>query len=223
MTTLKELELQLNIDLHSFWHIGSGRGRDAVIDAEVARNAQGLPYIPGKTLKGLLRKAMTLLFEAKGQPVDTVHELFGTPVRASLTTDSNDLGDENASELERGRFNTKPGALWIGSAELPKTWQDWVKSNPSGATPVVNTLFRTVASTAIDERGLAREHTLRVSEVVVPMSLVATIAGPATLANGASWVELLREALPLVRALGVRRRRGYGRVSLSLSDTRRPA
>jgi CRISPR/Cas system CSM-associated protein Csm3 (group 7 of RAMP superfamily) len=216
MTTREQINLQF--DISSFWHIGSGRGRDAVLDAEVARNAQGLPYIPGKTIKGLLRQAMTLLAEAKGQPLTHVIELFGSqvPAMATVIDEQTDLGDANARNLEAGRYNTTPGCLWFGSAEMPQDWQDWARTNPSAAAPTVQTLFRAVASTAIDERGVAREHTLRVAEVTVPMTLTSTVIGPAALSDGTNWVSLVSEALPFVRALGVRRRRGYGRVAVRL-------
>ena len=66
-----------------------------------------------------------------------------------------------------------------------------------------------MASTAIEADGTAKDHTLRVKEVTVPMKLVAEIHGPD---NDLEWISDLEKSLPLLRALGSRRSRGYGRV-----------
>lgn len=207
----------LVFDIHSYWHAGSGRGRDAVLDAEVIRDSDGLPYLPGKTIKGLLRKAMTTSLLARGESTAPVHELLGSDVPG--TADATD-GDEQTSKLEEGRFSTTPGCLWIGSATLPPTWAQWLRTAPdrTNARDVLAALFRTVASTAIDGEGVAREHTLRVSEVTVPMTLRAQITNtaPADRWPPDRWLPLVRNALPYLRSLGVRRRRGYGRVSVTL-------
>src|SRR5690606_9013632 len=45
------------VSMRSDWIVGSGRGRAGGIDATVQRDADGLPYIPAKTLTGVLRDA----------------------------------------------------------------------------------------------------------------------------------------------------------------------
>jgi len=213
-------EVHLNFDVSSYWHIGSGRGRDAVLDAEVVRDRQGLPYIPGKTVKGLVRHALELAATARGEDLAPVRALFGSEVPGVRTAKN---GDEQVQAVEAGRYDTEPGALWFGSAALPEEWTRWLSARAPDADTdadayrqdVVDALYRVVASTAIDHRGVAREHTLRVSEVVVPMKLTATVQGPDP-AAGIDWVSLLASSLPYLRALGLRRRRGYGRVTVTL-------
>ena len=51
-------KITLELDLSSYWHIGSGKGADAVADAVVLKDEAGLPVVPGRTLKGLLRDCM---------------------------------------------------------------------------------------------------------------------------------------------------------------------
>src|SRR5262245_40402463 len=41
----------------SDWHVGSGAGRPGNIDRLVRRDADGLPYVPAKTLTGIWRDA----------------------------------------------------------------------------------------------------------------------------------------------------------------------
>jgi hypothetical protein len=107
-----------------------------------------------------------------------------------------------------------PGKLWFGSATLPQAWRDWA-SNASEheVRPVLDELFRRVASTAIDKKGVAREHTLRVVEVVVPLTLRAEVLGPD---DDPGWARDMDACLPFLRALGSRRHRGYGRVSVTM-------
>jgi len=207
----------LVFDILTYWHAGSGRGRDVVLDAEVIRDSDGLPYLPGKTIKGLLKKAMKTAALARGESLDQVTQLLGSDVPG---TDEAQDGDEQAQKLEEGRFRTTAGSLWFGSATLPRTWTDWVRSSPAeGAMPVLAELFRSVASTSIDERGVAREHTLRVSEVAVPMTLRAPVRSLDPNHSEASWIPLVESALPYLRSLGVRRRRGYGRVKVTFDPS----
>lgn len=45
----------ITLDIQSYWHIGSGEEGGSYADALVLKNAAGLPYVPGKSLKGLYR------------------------------------------------------------------------------------------------------------------------------------------------------------------------
>ena len=47
--------LRLNFD--SDWHVGSGAGIPGSVDRQVLRDEEGFPYVPGKTLTGILRDA----------------------------------------------------------------------------------------------------------------------------------------------------------------------
>lgn len=217
-------EATLIFDIHTYWHAGSGRGRSAVLDAEVIRDRAGLPYLPGKTVKGLLRKAVRLGERLEMVPQGVVERIFGSAVPGleEATPDTQfDDGDDFTTfrdaqqlALESGRFATQPGTIWFGSAELPDAWRAWATGLTGEARSQLEGLFHTVASTAIDEDGVAREHTLRVVEATVPMVLEATIAGDHP--QWAEDLEHIRACLPLLRAVGSRTRRGYGRVTIKL-------
>ena len=69
----------LEIQLLSYWHAGSGFGRGADVDALVLKEGNSLPYLPGRTVKGLLREAMQCCEEAGAVPEGTTSNLFGTP------------------------------------------------------------------------------------------------------------------------------------------------
>lgn len=53
----ESLALKFQLNMLSDWHVGSGYGRPGDVDALVARDDDNLPYVPAKTLTGILRDA----------------------------------------------------------------------------------------------------------------------------------------------------------------------
>ena len=51
-------DLNIKIEFFSPWHCGSGLSAGADADSLVIKDTNGLPYIPGKTIKGLIREAV---------------------------------------------------------------------------------------------------------------------------------------------------------------------
>ncbi|HEC1757999.1 TPA: CRISPR-associated protein [Campylobacter lari] len=47
--------MKYKITFLDFWHLSSGLSGGAKFDESVVKDSQGLPYVPGKTIKGLLR------------------------------------------------------------------------------------------------------------------------------------------------------------------------
>lgn len=182
---IKSAVLQINI--LSYWHAGSGDGRGAELDALVLKSGEQLPYIPGRTVKGLLREGVTICEEngllVKGR-TDT---LFGQPAG---------IGVREAST---------PGSLVFDNASLPTEEARWLAANH---TPR-NALYDHFSSTSIDEYGMAVDHTLRTIELCVPLCLYATVQGP-----GTDWLPDLKIGCTMVRALGSHRNRGLGRCEI---------
>lgn len=194
----------LLVEFHDLWHVGSGRGRGAHLDAVVDRDESGLPYVPGRMLKGVLRDAAERLAGwhpgAAGDP-GLLGKLFGSP--------------------DHGKFGTQheedhAGALRVSDARLPNEVTDWLASDDGERYR--ERLYREHFSTAIEHAsGTAVEKSLRGIEVVVPMTLAAEIhiIGDRDADTGFA---LLKHAFPLVRSLGAHRTRGFGRVSLTFKD-----
>lgn len=187
---------KLTIDIRSYWHSGSGRGSGSHLDAVTDRDSDGLPYLPGRTLKGLLRDAAWRLecWQSTQRRSNglTVEKLFGN----------------------RGgpRQDTTAGVLRIYDARLPESLRAWLKQEEQAAKRAE--LYRELFETAIaSETGVARSKSLRGMEVVVPLMLEARIdsIGPVE-----HWKEWLRPCLSLVRAVGAHRTRGLGRAVLTL-------
>ncbi|CZE45794.1 RAMP superfamily CRISPR-associated protein [Campylobacter geochelonis] len=60
--------LKYRVTFFDFWHLNSGVGSGALFDNTVVKD-QELPYLPGKTIKGLLREICTLLDKEKSKHI----------------------------------------------------------------------------------------------------------------------------------------------------------
>ena len=58
--------LELRISFQSDWHVGTGSSESGGLDRLIARDHQGFPYIPAKTLVGILRDASEEFTSALG-------------------------------------------------------------------------------------------------------------------------------------------------------------
>ena len=51
-------DIKYSLELYSYWHCGSGLSSGADADALTVKDKDGLPFVPGKTIKGLVREAV---------------------------------------------------------------------------------------------------------------------------------------------------------------------
>ena len=137
--------IKYEIEFYSNWHCGSGLAAGADVDALVIKDMNGLPYVPGRTLKGLLRDASAILSDDE----KIISTVFGVS------------GDE---------VGHKTGCAFFGNATLPSTEYQYIVEQ--GLAPH---LYQTFASTSIDENGIAKDNTLRKIETVVPCKLEGEI------------------------------------------------
>jgi len=211
--------VKLKFSLSSYWRVGSGHGGGVLADSVILRDATGLPTIPGRAIKGLLRDAMELASLSGAVTSERIKKWFGTPLAGHGDREQKPKdGDKQEVRLEEGRFKSEEGCLWIGSARLSDDWLEWAQATSEHEKQgVVGSLSCYQSSTAIDQRGVAKQHSLRVAEVAVPMTLWAEIRGPE---DDRTWVDDLKHSLPLLRALGSRRNRGLGRVDVELEEGR---
>lgn len=186
---------RLHFDISTYWHAGTGRGRGGVVDAVTYKDIDGLPRLPGRTVKGLVRDAVAQA-EALGWP--------------NMTAGITDRLFGRASEIHG---ESTPGLLRFSDALLPEE----IRSHLCRRRELIPGLYRTHFSTAIDANGSALEHTLRGIEVTVPLQLCATVSlVPDGGEEPGRWFEILATALPLIQAVGAHRTRGFGRVRVTL-------
>jgi len=185
------IELTYQIQLFSQWHCGSGLSAGADVDAMVIRDEHGLPYIPGKTIKGLLRDAGETLCELGHAKPEMVNAVFGR--RSGSNGSAPDCSEA--------------GSCFFANAELSKFFAGQLAKNPE----LVDLLFRSHSATAIDACGQAVEHSLRRTETVIPLTLCGYIAAVPDQA-----ADFLERCMKLTKRLGVNRNRGLGRCDMSL-------
>ena len=193
---------KIQFQINSYWQAGTGYGGGALSDSLVNKDINGLPFLPGRTIKGLMRDAVYRIQEWGHIPKETTHSFFGSlPLEKGIT-----------------RLETESGALAISDAILPEEITTWL-SHPDN-TEIRQGLFKQISSTAINpETGSAKNQSLRAIEVSIPLTLTATLTvlNEQTLnqldwGTGKTWKEGLKSSLKLIRAVGASRNRGLGRV-----------
>ncbi len=193
----------LRIDILDWWHCGTGIG-GGFADARIDRDPEGLPCVPGRHLKGILRDAALRAERWDALPRDATVELFG-----------GDPAETEELDPEAPRPRPEPGALRVSTARLAPEVRARLRRDPR-LRAVLTALF---AQTAVDPvTGTAREKHLRRMEMTVPLELFAEVRwiGRQVGALADCWPHLLADAVfPLVFALGADRTRGLGRVELS--------
>ena len=127
----------LRFELHSFWQAGTGRGSGAVLDMLAHRDADGLPCLPGRTAKGLLRDVVGRAEDWRYLPPGTTEHWFGS----------------RAPVGEESRLNTNPGILRISDAVLPDALGAFLrqeKRNTSYFNSLCKGFFHPLYATAIN-------------------------------------------------------------------------
>ena len=196
---LQDIKYQLTF--HTDWHSGSGQSRGADVDALVVKDANGLPFIPGKVMKGLLREAMEELMFLQGKDAEPTYrqamiDFFGN------STDRNLIQQVGGKEYEC----MSRGIGFFTNVVLEESVAGEILKNHAA-----HFLYRGISRTKIDENGLAVDQSLRRMEVVVPCSLMGEIH---------QIPEILKEdlihSLGYIKRMGFGRNRGLGRCTIQL-------
>lgn len=143
------MTLRYELKFFDYWHAGSGLSGGAALDSYVIKDDRGLPYMPGKTIKGLLREMAELFWSQ-----DSIDKCFGKQ--------SNNYGQDSD--------DTVMGECYFSNAVLEEGVAKEIVSNN-----LAHNLFEVVSSTRIDENGVAIDRSLRDIEVVVPVVLHGNI------------------------------------------------
>lgn len=198
------MNIKYKVEFFTEWHCGSGLAAGADVDALVVKDPQGLPYIPGKTVKGLLREAVEDIIR------------FRSGKDKELDSDRHQLAIEafgyfdGKSETEGERPEMTRGTAYFTNASLPEEEQAAIVGG--SLQPY---LFRTISSTAIDKNGVAVDHSLRRTEVTVPCTLEGDILN---LPDNEDFKKIITDAMSYVKRLGQNRNRGLGRCSFTVVE-----
>lgn len=179
--------INITIRFFSQWHCGSGTSAGADVDELVVKDKNGVPYIPGKTLKGLIREATEDYVSFSSQS-----EALGTLLAETFGKELGETPEQTA------------GCAHFGNAVLEGTEYEAIVENHAQQY-----MYDKITTTAIDDDGIAKDHSLRSMEVVLPCTLYASITGvPENLAD------ILSESFGMIKRMGQKRNRGLGRCEI---------
>ena len=193
--------LKYSLTFHTMWHSGSGQSRGADIDSLVVKDNDGLPFIPGKTIKGLVREAIEEMMFLQGKDADASYR--------NLLIDF--LGNSADHNLSLSPVSESYQCMSRGSGFFTNACLD-----QSVAAQILNHdasrfLYKGISRTKIDDNGIASNHSLRRIEVVVPCVLYGEIYDiPEPLLDDLSI------SLGFIKRLGLDRNRGLGRCTISI-------
>jgi len=135
------IQATLVIHCDSEWLIAGGNSTLGTADMAPMRDAEGLPFVPGRTIRGLLREAMAIVDDAlagdRGEvQTEQTERLFGTRKQDGGAGESRDAPSASAMPCCRRRSPmhwTAPRAgtlgtsssrfaarLWMGRADRPR-------------------------------------------------------------------------------------------------------
>lgn len=207
------------LKFYSEWHCGSGLGAGADVDALVIKDAHQLPFVPGKTIKGLLREAVETVLCIEGWTDSNKKDfidVFGNSADKdwNIFTDSNSEKEKISPFMDRDVWLSyiKKSKSFFTNAELENSLKALILSDMDSEIETehyFHFLYNSVASISINEYGIAESQHLRKMETVIPCELVGQILGVPE-----SFIPALKKGMQFIKRLGQNRNRGLGRCDM---------
>ncbi len=198
------IQYTIKILLLSETTFSSGDGVAGIIDREVEKDVDGIPYLRGRTLKGLLSEEVDNLIATitdsatREKWLEIADHLFGQPGSTLNTQSLMHVGDACLSEKFRQAISMA------------------IKAEQITQTETLNALTTVRRQTAIDDNtGIAAEGSLRSFRVILrQQTFLANLLfhqepTPPMLA-------LLQVSVLALRRVGSSRNRGWGHIKCSL-------
>jgi CRISPR-associated protein Csx10 len=179
---------------------GSGEGLAGIIDTDVIYDELGIPYIPAKRLKGILRESAEELAHLGAIPSEAVQTLFGQrfmKTGASLTLSNGyPEGYQSACDGLRTLIKEKPE---LESLLHPQH--------------IIDCFTRLRSQTALGENGIINTGSLRTYRVLnKKLKFVFQVDFPDADRN------LIEKLCKVTRSFGISRTRGFGEIRLVLES-----
>lgn len=179
--------IKYKVEFFTYWHIGSGIAGGTYADNLLLKDQNNLPYIPGRTLKGLFREASEEISRLNKSLISSnqIDKIFGK-------REGNGLEDESCAF-----FKDSVVSKILADKIIEKNMQD--------------NLYQVLSATKLDTNGLADDGSLRQLEVCVPLSLFGTIEIFENID-----VKFLNHSASWIKNFGLNRNRGLGRCKISI-------
>lgn len=208
-------EFSIRLTMLSDWHVGSGAGRPGQVDRLLVRDADDLPYVPAKSLRGIWRDACErLALGLDGGKVGPwcsfVDLLFGSQPA---------LGKQDPTGRHSDPANAPlASALLVRPARIEGRLRHALLANRRLCAAIT---FVKPGVSIDPASGVAREDFLRFEEMgrvntVLEARCVLHLPEGERLAQAAA--AMLVAGMALIERLGGKRRRGAGRCCVRLVD-----
>jgi CRISPR-associated protein Csx10 len=197
--------MKLVMELKSDALPGSGEGLSGIIDADINYDELGIPYIPGKRIKGILKEAAEELVSAgqlsnienlKNIPVETIFGKPGQKEGTSLKISDGRLENDNLLRKMLLFTGNNEECAHIFCREAVLNYFTYLRSQ-----------------TAINQRGAAKKNSLRTSRVLKKGTKFYF-----DLEMPGNYEKDLKTICSVTRRFGINRTRGFGEVELKLID-----
>lgn len=144
------MTINYELKFFDYWHVSSGLSGGAALDSYVIKDSAGLPYVPGKTIKGLVREAAELFWDQ-----GDIDKCFGS---------------RGGKGEQKNNDDMTQAQCYFSSATIDEKIAAEITSNK-----LERNLFEIISATKIDENGIVADKSLRDIEVVLPITLIGKI------------------------------------------------
>lgn len=205
----KSKHMTLTITFESDWHIGSGAGIPKYIDRLVLRDWDELPYIPGKSLTGILRDAAERLAD--------VYAIAGVNGKQALVNEIFGATREKASDNPGAASKAK---IKIRPARLAPGLRAKLSGEEPGKRALREAFFSVQPGVMIDPNsGRAKDDHL----FFLQKTRKGCVLEAELILEDDKHAEFLDQVVKTVRVIGAKRRRGAGRCAMKLTDAAPPS
>lgn len=180
------------VEFFNYWHSGSGLSGSTYADNIVNKTERNLPFIPGKTLKGLLRDAAERINELNSNLIDNkfIKDVFG------------ERADYKKADKE------DEGKAFFTNALLSENLSDRIANDENNLS---DSFYAVLSSTKIDENGQADDGSLRQLEVTIPVTLYGSIEH-----FPEGYEQQIQYCMSWIKEMGQNRNRGLGKCEFSI-------
>lgn len=203
------MEKQITIKFLSSWHIGSGLGDGYRTDSKLVRDSFGLPFVPGRVLKGALREGAIKLSAIRDDFRRAETAIFGSR-------------DDSLK-------SNQTGAITVNSGEISEEFKDiFLHESISSRELLVRDMLELRTQTALTEAKLTKKGSLRNIECGIPgLEFTAEISINESddlykmIGQGCDhqWIEKYFKAIiSSVKSIGGNRSRGLGKCIVKISN-----
>lgn len=202
---MKAIELKIRLESPAL--IGSGEGWGSIVDNDVVFDRFGIPYIPARRVKGILRESALEIVEMfisskKSDFVkEDVNDLFGYPGLDKVSMVINNFKLSGYDNL--------------------KNWLEYLeKKYPTlMSKDVVREGFTVIRQqTRVNENGVAEQNSLRTIRVLRKgLEFIGNVQIP----NNEKKEKLFAYAVSNARRIGTNRNRGLGKVKIYSEATKK--